>query len=61
MKPIHDMGVAELGAALQAKSVSSVEVTKHLLSRVASHDALGAILHVDEAHALHLARRADER
>ena len=44
MKALHEMGVAELGAALAAKAVSSVEVTTHLLARVAAHEQLGAML-----------------
>jgi hypothetical protein len=59
MKPIHDMGVAELGRAMATKAVSSVEVTKHLLARVAAHEQLGAMLIVDEAGALEHAKAAD--
>ena len=35
MKPLHELGVAELGRALAAKEVSSVEITTHLLARMA--------------------------
>ncbi|KQW35680.1 Asp-tRNA(Asn)/Glu-tRNA(Gln) amidotransferase subunit GatA [Rhizobacter sp. Root404] len=59
MKQIHEMGVAELGRAMGAKQLSSVEVTKHLLARVAAHQQLGALLHVDEAGALAQAAAAD--
>ncbi|MES3012220.1 MAG: Asp-tRNA(Asn)/Glu-tRNA(Gln) amidotransferase subunit GatA [Pseudomonadota bacterium] len=59
MKPIHEMGVAELGRAMGSKDVSSVEVTKHLLARVAAHEQLGAMLVVDEAVALEHAEAAD--
>jgi aspartyl-tRNA(Asn)/glutamyl-tRNA(Gln) amidotransferase subunit A len=59
MKQIHEMGVAELGRAMAAKQLSSVEATKHLLARVAAHQQLGALLHVDEAGALAQARAAD--
>ncbi|HJV60247.1 MAG TPA: Asp-tRNA(Asn)/Glu-tRNA(Gln) amidotransferase subunit GatA [Albitalea sp.] len=61
MKALHDMGVAELGRALASREVSSVEVTKHLLARVASHEHLGAWLVVDAEHAVAQARMADER
>ena len=59
MKALHEMGVAELGAALAAKAVSSVEVTTHLLARVATHEQLGAWLCVDGEVALDHARAAD--
>ncbi|MDO9315683.1 MAG: amidase family protein, partial [Burkholderiaceae bacterium] len=56
---LHDLGVAELAKALAEKRVSSVEVTSHLLSRVAAHDHLGAWLCVDADAALTQARDAD--
>jgi aspartyl-tRNA(Asn)/glutamyl-tRNA(Gln) amidotransferase subunit A len=59
MKALHEMGVAELGRALQAKQVSSTEITKHLLARVASHEQLGAWLCVDGDAALAQATAAD--
>jgi len=58
---LHEMGVAELGRALAAKAVSSVEATTHLLARLASHHELGVVLHLDEAAALAQARAADAR
>ena len=61
MKALHEMGVAELGRALATRDVSSVEVTKHLLARVAAHQHLGAWLAVDEPHALEQAQVADQR
>ena len=61
MKDVHDMGVAELGRALEEKRVSSVEVTTHLLARVAAHEQLGALLVSDAALALGQARAADAR
>jgi aspartyl-tRNA(Asn)/glutamyl-tRNA(Gln) amidotransferase subunit A len=61
MKQIHEMGVAELGRAMAAKQVSSVEATKHLLARVAAHQQLGAMLHADEAGALAQAQAADAK
>jgi aspartyl-tRNA(Asn)/glutamyl-tRNA(Gln) amidotransferase subunit A len=59
MRPIHEMGVAELGRAMDSKAVSSVEATKHLLARVAVHEQLGAMLHVDADAALAQAQAAD--
>ena len=59
MKALHEMGVAELGAALADKAVSSLEVTTHLLGRVAAHEHLGAWLCVDGEAALRRARLAD--
>ncbi len=56
---LHDMGVADLAAALAQKSVSSEEITRHLLARVNAHADLGAFLHVDEAGALAAAAAAD--
>ena len=61
MSALHTMGVAELGRALADKQVSSVEITKHLLARVASHEHLRAWLHVDESGALAQANAADQR
>ncbi|MBL8275381.1 MAG: Asp-tRNA(Asn)/Glu-tRNA(Gln) amidotransferase subunit GatA [Pelomonas sp.] len=60
MKPVHDMGVAELAAALKTRALSSREATQALLDRIASHDkALGAFLHVDADGALARAAAAD--
>ena len=56
---LHDMGVAELGRALAAKDVSSTELTKHLLARVAAHEHLGAFLSGDPDLALRQAKAAD--
>lgn len=61
MKPLHELGVAELGRALADREVSSVEVTKHLLARVASQEQLGAWLCVDRDGALAQAEAADQR
>ncbi|MDH4052600.1 MAG: amidase family protein, partial [Rubrivivax sp.] len=55
------MGVAELGHALGSRRVSSVEVTQHLLARVAGAEHLGAFLAVDPDGALAQARAADAR
>ena len=60
MKPVHDMGVAELAAALKTRALSSREATQALLDRIAAHDkALGAFLHVDADGALARAAAAD--
>ena len=61
MKALHDMGVAELGRALDEKRVSSVEITTHLLARVAAREQLGALLASDASLALGQARTADAR
>ena len=61
MKALHEMGVAELGRALGAKAVSSVEVTKHLIARLADHEQLGAVLCSDAELALRQAQAADVR
>jgi aspartyl-tRNA(Asn)/glutamyl-tRNA(Gln) amidotransferase subunit A len=60
MKALHEMGVAELGRALDAKEVSSVEATKHLLGRLAGHADLNAVLGLDP-QALEQAAAADAR
>ena len=59
MKAPHDLSVTDLSRALAEKTVSSVEVTTHLLARVAAHQHLGAWLCVDEEGALKQARAAD--
>ncbi len=61
MKSLHEAGVAELARALQARRVSSVEVTQHLLTRVAAHEQLGAFLATDPERSLGQARAADAR
>jgi aspartyl-tRNA(Asn)/glutamyl-tRNA(Gln) amidotransferase subunit A len=61
MKALHEMGVAELGRAMAGKHASSVEVTKHLLARLASHEQLGAVMCSDADLALRQASAADAR
>ncbi|HET7864839.1 MAG TPA: amidase, partial [Burkholderiaceae bacterium] len=61
MTELHRMGVAELGRALDAKSVSSVELTRHLLERLARHEALGTVLATAPEVSLAQARAADAR
>ena len=58
---LHDLGVADLSRALAAKTVSSEEVTAHLLGRIAQQKALGAFLQVDAEGATAAARAADAR
>ena len=60
-RDLHDLGVAELAARLTAREVSSVEVTQHFLTRIASHEGLGAFLATDTAVSLAQARAADAR
>lgn len=57
--PLHELGVAELTRLLDDRQVSSVELTRHLLARVAEHEALGAFLSVDADVALAQATAAD--
>jgi aspartyl-tRNA(Asn)/glutamyl-tRNA(Gln) amidotransferase subunit A len=61
MKALHAQGVAELGRALAEREVSSVELTKHLLARLAEHEHLGVLLASDPALALAQAEAADRR
>jgi aspartyl-tRNA(Asn)/glutamyl-tRNA(Gln) amidotransferase subunit A len=60
MKALHDMGVAELGRALDAKELSSAEATQHLLGRLAEHAELNAVL-ASDPQALEQAAAADAR
>ncbi len=61
MNGLHDLTVAELGAKLRSKQVSSVEVARHFLTRGAAHEALGAYLATDEGVTLAQAAAADKR
>jgi len=58
---LHDMGVAQLGRELAAGRVSSLELTQHLLTRVAAFEHLGAFLARDVELSLAQARQADAR
>jgi aspartyl-tRNA(Asn)/glutamyl-tRNA(Gln) amidotransferase subunit A len=58
---LHALGVTELGRALAARAVSSVEVTGHLLDRFTQHERLGTALALDPEGALAQARAADRR
>ncbi len=55
---LNTAGVKELSLALSDQSVSSVELAKAYLARIAASD-LNAFLHVDEALTLNQARAAD--
>nr|HET7859672.1 amidase [Caldimonas sp.] len=57
----HELGVADLGRALAARELSSVELTGQLLARFAAHARLGAALALDGDGALAQARAADRR
>ncbi len=61
MKQVHEMGVAELGRALAARQLSSVEAATALLDRFAAHAALGAVLSSEREPALAQAAAADAR
>ncbi len=57
--PLHTLGVADLSSLLDARQISSVELTRHLLDRVQHHAGLGAFLSVDAEVALAQAAAAD--
>ncbi len=60
MTALHEMGVAALAKALRRKELSSVEVARHLLTRIDRNQSLGAFLAVNADAALAQARAADE-
>jgi aspartyl-tRNA(Asn)/glutamyl-tRNA(Gln) amidotransferase subunit A len=57
---MHNKTIKELSALLQAKQVSSVELTRHFLDRIAASNH-NAFLHVDPALSLAQAAAADAR
>lgn len=61
MSAIHEWGVAETARQLQAKQVSSVEVTQALIQRCEAHADLGAFVHFAPEQALTAAKNADAR
>lgn len=58
---MHTKTVAELAAALQARQVSSVELTRLYLERINRYKSLNAFITVDEERSLAQARAADAR
>ncbi|MEN9544039.1 MAG: Asp-tRNA(Asn)/Glu-tRNA(Gln) amidotransferase subunit GatA [Pseudomonadota bacterium] len=58
---LHELGVAEIAAGLDAGRFSSTELTHHLLARIDAHQDLGAFLVVDREQALAQAGVADAR
>ena len=59
---MHTLPISALGDALRRKELSSVELTRHFLDRIAAHDpALNAFITVTGDVALTDAARADER
>jgi aspartyl-tRNA(Asn)/glutamyl-tRNA(Gln) amidotransferase subunit A len=56
---VFDLSISDLSAALAGKRVSSVELTRAFLGRIAQLEELNAFITVDEAGALERARRAD--
>ncbi|WP_291010909.1 Asp-tRNA(Asn)/Glu-tRNA(Gln) amidotransferase subunit GatA [Hydrogenophaga sp.] len=61
MSDIHQLGVADLAAAIAAKQTSAVEAAHHLLTRAQQHASLGAYLAFNEEATLAQARAADAR
>ena len=59
---MHTLSISALGDALRRKEISSVELTKYFLDRIAVHDrALNSFITVTGEMALADAARADER
>jgi len=61
MTELHQMGVAELAAAIHHKKTSSLEAAQALLARAQQHAHLGAYLSFNEELTLAQARAADAR
>ena len=57
----HTSTAAELAKMLAAKSISSVELTKHLLDRIKHHKELNAFITMDVENALAKAADADKQ
>lgn len=59
---MHEKTLAQLAAALQSRAISSVELTRHFLSRISDFDAtLNSFVTVTAESALEAAREADAR
>ncbi|MBT2301698.1 Asp-tRNA(Asn)/Glu-tRNA(Gln) amidotransferase subunit GatA [Variovorax paradoxus] len=56
---LHQMGVAELAAALRERKVSAVEAAQHHLARIQQHQDLGSFVALDQDVTLAQARAAD--
>ncbi|WP_033438813.1 amidase [Saccharothrix sp. NRRL B-16314] len=57
---LHALSVAEAGALLRARQVSSVDLTRNALDRIARHDGdVRAFVTVTDEHALERAQQAD--
>jgi aspartyl-tRNA(Asn)/glutamyl-tRNA(Gln) amidotransferase subunit A len=61
MKDLHQLGVAELAAAIADKKTSAIEAAQHLLARAKQHETLGAYLALNEESTLAQAHAADAR
>ena len=60
-KQIHEMGVADMAAAIANKNTSAVEAAQALLARAKQHENLGAYLAFNEELTLSQAKAADAR
>ena len=61
MTDLHQLGVAEIAAAIANKKTSATEAAQHLLARAKQHANLGAYLAFNEDATLAQARAADAR
>jgi aspartyl-tRNA(Asn)/glutamyl-tRNA(Gln) amidotransferase subunit A len=64
MKPLHEQTLSETAQSLDEGEVSSIELTRHALDRIArfdGRDGLNAFLQIDTEGALLAAHEADER
>jgi len=61
MTELHHLTLTELNEGLRARRFSSVEITKHYLSRIERmNPALNAVITVTAEQALAAAQRADQ-
>ncbi len=59
---LHELSIAQAHTLLAEKKISSVELTRAFLDRIAAHDeAIGAYITVDEQGAMEQAKAADQR
>ena len=56
---LHQLSVAELARQLRDKKVSAVEAAQHFLTRIRTHEPLGAFVDLNEEATLAQARAAD--